>query len=301
MPGGYDAVVIGAGHNGLTCGCYLAKAGLKVLVLEQSSEVDGMTNSEEIAAPQIEAPQQLGLAAHGLELITPDPNWARVFPDGKSLAIGRDLDTTVKSFAQFSAKDGETWRAHYQSYLVAKPAITAGMTTPPPSLAVEFAGAAEVDHYRFQFQSVRSWEEQTFVSPEVRNFFACCMPASYLTTRSGAEFAWLFACAVQDVGVSVVKGGMNNVSRSLADALRSHGGRCAYALRWPRSNARTAAPRPCGWQAARESRWTASSPQISIQGISRSWPCGRSLSLAPPLAAIRARASPRRLGAMRQP
>jgi phytoene dehydrogenase-like protein len=106
MPGGYDAVVIGAGHNGLTCGCYLAKAGLKVLVLEQYSEVGGMTISEEIAAPGFlsdihasgylvakltPAPQQLGLAAHGLELITPDPNWAQVFPDGKSLAIGAIL------------------------------------------------------------------------------------------------------------------------------------------------------------------------------------------------------------------
>ena len=42
MPSGYDAVVIGAGHNGLTCGCYLAKAGLKVLVLEQYFEIGGM-------------------------------------------------------------------------------------------------------------------------------------------------------------------------------------------------------------------------------------------------------------------
>ena len=39
----YDAVVVGAGHNGLTCACYLAKAGLKVLVLERYHEVGGMT------------------------------------------------------------------------------------------------------------------------------------------------------------------------------------------------------------------------------------------------------------------
>jgi NAD(P)-binding Rossmann-like domain len=120
-------VVIGAGHNGLTCGCYLAKAGLKVLVLEQYSEIGGMTISEEIAAPGFlsdihasgylvakltPAPQQLGLAAHGLELITPDPNWAQVFPDGKALAIGRDLEMTVKSFAQFSAKPSGLGRHH---------------------------------------------------------------------------------------------------------------------------------------------------------------------------------------------
>jgi len=180
MPSGYDSVVIGAGHNGLTCACYLAKAGLKVLVLEQYSQIGGMTISEEIAAPGFlsdihasgylvakltPAPQELGLAEHGLALITPDPNWAQVFPDGKALAIGRDLETTVKSFAQFSVKDGETWRALYRNYLAAKPAITAGMNTPPPSLAAEFAGPSEIDHYRFQFQSVRIWAEQNFTSP----------------------------------------------------------------------------------------------------------------------------------------
>jgi hypothetical protein len=51
MPGGYQAIVIGAGHNGLTCACYLARAGLKVLVLERYSTYGGMTISEEIASP----------------------------------------------------------------------------------------------------------------------------------------------------------------------------------------------------------------------------------------------------------
>ena len=44
----YDAIVIGAGHNGLTCVCYLAKAGLQVLVLEQYHSIGGMTITEEI-------------------------------------------------------------------------------------------------------------------------------------------------------------------------------------------------------------------------------------------------------------
>ena len=47
MPHHYDAIIIGAGHNGLTCACYLARAGLKVLVLEQYHTVGGMTVTEE--------------------------------------------------------------------------------------------------------------------------------------------------------------------------------------------------------------------------------------------------------------
>src|SRR5215813_3548138 len=121
----YDAVVIGAGHNGLTCACYLARAGLKVAVLERSETVGGMTISEEITAPghlsDVHAsgylvaklsptPDELGLADQGLRLITPDPNWAQIFPDGRSLLIGRDVESTAASMARFSARDADTWR-----------------------------------------------------------------------------------------------------------------------------------------------------------------------------------------------
>ena len=98
----YDAVIIGAGHNGLTCAAYLAKAGLKALVLEQYDQIGGMTVSAELAAPGFlsdvhasgylvakltPAPLELELDAHGLELATPDPNWAQVYPGGKALLI----------------------------------------------------------------------------------------------------------------------------------------------------------------------------------------------------------------------
>ncbi len=46
MPSKYDAIVVGAGHNGLTCACYLAKAGLKLLVLDQYHIVGGMSTTD---------------------------------------------------------------------------------------------------------------------------------------------------------------------------------------------------------------------------------------------------------------
>jgi phytoene dehydrogenase-like protein len=48
---GYDVVVIGAGHNRLTRACYVAKAGLKMLVLERYHDVGGMTLTEELTLP----------------------------------------------------------------------------------------------------------------------------------------------------------------------------------------------------------------------------------------------------------
>ncbi len=241
MASSYQAIVVGAGHNGLVCACYLAKAGLKVLVLEQYAAYGGMTISEEIAAPGFlsdihasgylvakltSACEELGLTDHGLELITPDPNWAQVFANGRYLTIGRDLDATVRSMAQFSRKDAEAWRTLYQRYLDAKTAIVAGLNAPPKSLAQEFTRPDAVDGYRFQFQSARSWVNENFESTEIRNFFASCALHAALAPDDalGGQFAWLFASAVQDVGVSIVKGGMHNVSHALVEVLRANGG-----------------------------------------------------------------------------
>ena len=228
MPGAYEAIVIGARHNGLTCACYLARAGLKVLVLERYETYGGMTISEEIAAPGFlsdvhasgylvakltPAPEELGLARHGLTLITPDPNWAQVFPDGRAFTIGRDVKETARSMALFSRADADTWRALYQRYLIAKPEIVAGLTSTPPPLSKEFAGKDAIDRYRFQFQSARSWVDESFQSFEMRYFFASCgLHGAFAPDDAlGANFAWLFAAAVQDVGVSIVKGGMHHV------------------------------------------------------------------------------------------
>ena len=241
MPGAYQAIVIGTGHNGLTCACYLARAGLKVLVLEGYETYGGMTVSEQLAAPGFlsdvhasgylvakltPAPDELGLARHGLELITPDPNWAQVFPDGRAFTIGRDVEETARSIEQFSRADADAWRGLYQRYLAAKTEIVTGMTSTPPPLAAAFAGKDAVDQYRFQFQSARTWVEENFQSPEMRYFFAACALHGALAPDDalGANFAWLFAAAVQDVGVSIVKGGMHNVSRALAAELADHGG-----------------------------------------------------------------------------
>src|SRR3989442_13618394 len=106
----YDAAVIGAGHNGLTCACYLARAGLKVMALERYATVGGMTISEGITPPGYlsdvhasgylvaklsPSPDQLGLAEPGLKLITPSPNWAQSFPEVAAFVIARDVETTA--------------------------------------------------------------------------------------------------------------------------------------------------------------------------------------------------------------
>ena len=68
----FDAIIVGAGHNGLTCGCYLAKAGLKVLVLEEYHSIGGMTITEDITLPGFKS----DVHAFGYQLanLSPVPN-----------------------------------------------------------------------------------------------------------------------------------------------------------------------------------------------------------------------------------
>src|SRR5436190_10521728 len=72
MPHHFDAIIIGAGHNGLTCACYLARAGLKVLVLEQYHSVGGMTVIEEETLPGFWS--DIHASGYQLANLSPVPN-----------------------------------------------------------------------------------------------------------------------------------------------------------------------------------------------------------------------------------
>jgi len=244
MPHPFDAIVIGAGHNGLTCACYLARAGLKVLVVEQYHTVGGMTVTEEETLPgfwsDIHAsgyqlanlspvPQELGLLDR-YELIEPEIPFSHAFLDGEIISVYRDIEKTVADIARYSHKDGETWRALMKQFLTQKDAITASMFSPPPSfpaLAAHFAQSpAGMEAYRFSMQSLRSWATEAFEAEATKTLFASF--ATFLGVSpddaGGAELAWLFASVLQNVGNNLVKGGMNRVTLALAEYLQAHGG-----------------------------------------------------------------------------
>src|SRR6516164_4349120 len=107
-----DVVIIGGGHNGLVTAFYLAKAGLKPLVLERAPAVGGAAITEEFypgfkcstlahaGGPLLaEIAQEMQLARHGLEMIQPE---ARVFaplPDGRYLLLYDDPARSVREIA----------------------------------------------------------------------------------------------------------------------------------------------------------------------------------------------------------
>ncbi len=124
----YDAIIIGAGHNGLTLGSYLARSGLDVVVLERRHEEGGGLATEELTLPGFlhnvhanyhtfvdMAPpvKDLEVRSHGVTYVRPEVQMASVYDDGTALVIHTDLDKTCESIARFSEEDAQTFRRLY--------------------------------------------------------------------------------------------------------------------------------------------------------------------------------------------
>lgn len=121
----YDVIVVGGGHNGLTCACYLQKAGLRVLVLERRPIVGGAVctetmwdgyridigSSAHIMIHLTPVIRELELERFGLEYIEMDPFAFYPLPDGSgAIEFWRDLDRTCASIARVAPRDAEAYR-----------------------------------------------------------------------------------------------------------------------------------------------------------------------------------------------
>ena len=128
--GYYDAIVIGAGHNGLVTAAYLARNGLKTAVFESRHVVGGCAVTEErwpgfkisrasyvnsLFRPEIV--RDLELEKHGFEMLPRDPSSFTPFPDGRFLFLGPDKKLCETEISKFSKKDAENY-PRYESLLV---------------------------------------------------------------------------------------------------------------------------------------------------------------------------------------
>ena len=141
-----DVILIGGGHNGLVCATYLAKAGLKVTVLERRPVVGGAAVTEEfhpgfrnsVAAYTVSLLQQkvirdLDLAAHGLKIVQRKLNNFLPLPDGRYLAMG--AGRTREEVAKFSQRDADRLPEYERRLDAIADVLRALALEPPPNVA----------------------------------------------------------------------------------------------------------------------------------------------------------------------
>ncbi|HET6530101.1 MAG TPA: NAD(P)/FAD-dependent oxidoreductase [Actinoplanes sp.] len=217
LPDEVDVVVLGAGHNGMICGAYLAEAGLQVLVLEARPLIGGNTVTEELTLPgfahdscssahvliqsnPLMADDELSLQAKwGLEYLHTDP--AVVLPqvNGDTLVVHRDLDATADEIGRWSATDAAALRnliAQWNGGLAAmhgrwSSALPLG-DSPAARSYLELRGrsAWDVVHERFEHPVVRDmmiWLSMATIQ-DPRRPGTGVLPSSILAGR--LRFGW---------------------------------------------------------------------------------------------------------------
>ena len=142
-----DVVIVGGGHNGLVAAFYLAKAGLKPLVLERRSQPGGAAITEEFH-PGFRGPvlahaagpirpdilRDMQLDRHGLKLITPEVSTVALSPDGRALILYNDARRSAEEISKLSKKDAARYLEFQESLGKIGKVISEALMLPPPDI-----------------------------------------------------------------------------------------------------------------------------------------------------------------------
>ena len=242
-----DAVVIGAGPNGLIAANHLADRGWKVVVCEEQPEPGGAVRSGEVTEPGFvhdlcSAFYPLTLASRHiapLELERYGVNWlssrsvvAHPHPDGRCALLSMDLEETCASLDGFAPGDGDAWRRLFDLWRRAGPHLVGALLTPLPPVrpglgmlnALGPRGLA--DFTRFSLLPARRMAEESFKGEGGGWLIAGNALHADLTPESsgGGMFGWVLCGLGQQHGYPVPEGGAGEITRALVRRLRERGG-----------------------------------------------------------------------------
>jgi len=255
----YDAVIIGAGHNGLVTGAYLARAGMKVCIVEKNGWVGGAAVSRELypgftysncsyvsSLFRPEIMRDLELPKHGLQIL-PYEGGAVFIEGGDYLGMNRDHDANRREFARHSPRDAEAYDRYSRDILrfcrFIRPML---MRTPPDPSSFRPRDLAELawlgrkvgemserqigEMVRFWTMSISDYLDEYFEHPVIKGYLAVsAIIGTALGPMSPGSAYVLLHHYMGDVDGNVgawgyARGGMGSVTQALLKSFQAAGG-----------------------------------------------------------------------------
>jgi phytoene dehydrogenase-like protein len=241
-----DAVVIGAGPNGLVAANALADGGWDVVVVEANDEVGGAVRSAEVTAPGFcndlfsafyplaEASpviKDLGLDQYGLAWRHAPAVLAHALDDGRCAVLSRDPATTAASVDAFHPGDGDAWLEMFGHWQRVRDPLLDALFTPFPPVAPgvrilrALKAAGTLDFARLAVLPVRRLADENFGGAGAALLLTGnAMHSDVPPDAAGSGvFGWLLAMLGQDVGFPVPEGGAQRFADALAGRARAAG------------------------------------------------------------------------------
>jgi phytoene dehydrogenase-like protein len=242
----YDAIVVGAGPNGLSAAVTLARGGRSVLCVEGSPTIGGSAQTAELTLPGFHhdvfsAVHPAGIASpvfagmdlerHGLRWIQPELAMVHPLPGGRGAALSRDLAYTVASLEALSPGDGGRWQELVAPYLRHWEAVRATMLAgfPPVAGPARMVGALKVDGMlefaRMLLMPAEALAGEIFRGDGAAWLYGSSLHGDVPINGSGSAIAgvWLHLLG-HAVGWPSPEGGAGAITGALASRLRELGG-----------------------------------------------------------------------------
>ncbi|MFN4100461.1 MAG: phytoene desaturase family protein [Pararhodobacter sp.] len=255
----WDAIIAGAGHNGLVAACYLARAGMRVCVVEKNDWIGGAAVSRELypgftysncsyvsSLFRPEIMRDLELPKYGLQIL-PYEGGAVLTQDGGYLGMFRDHDANRREFARHSPRDAEAYDDYARDVLrlcrFIRPML---MRTPADPVSMRPRDLSELlwlgrqmgalserqkaEMVRFWTMSISDYLDEYFESPVIKAYLAVsAIIGTALGPMSPGSAYVLLHHYMGDVDGNVgawgyARGGMGSITRALADSFRASGG-----------------------------------------------------------------------------